>query len=120
MSMTYRTCTTTRSCRRNSARLPFVTGLLLGCSLAFAQPPPPPGGYAPGIELPEGEARELVLATCTRCHDLRGIPAYKGYWGRAEWRTMVETMRRHGAALGPEQAEAIAAYLDRHFGRKQN
>lgn len=117
MLMTYRTCITTRSCRRSSCR---GAVLLLVAGLALAQAPSPPGTYAPGIELPRGEGRELVLATCTRCHDLRGIPAYKGYWGRDEWRAMVETMRRHGAPVGPAQADVIAAYLDQHFGRKQN
>ncbi len=70
--------------------------------------------------MPEGEGKELVLASCTRCHDLRGIPAYKGYWGREEWRAMVETMRRHGAPIGAAQADTIADYLNRHFGPESN
>lgn len=125
MSTTYRTCTTTRTCRKARGALPggglaAVLALCLGTGPVTAQPPAPPGGYPPGIELPEGEGREVLLTSCTRCHDLRGIPAYKGYWGKAEWLAMIDTMRRHGAAVGPQQAEAIASYLERHFGPGTN
>jgi len=76
------------------------------------------GPYPPGIDLPEGENRQLVLSTCTRCHDLRGVPAYKGYWNRQQWFTMVDTMVKHGAAVTPGQAGLIADYLNEHFGRR--
>lgn len=102
-----------------SCRIPEGLFLLLWSLTAVAQLPPAGGSYPPGIDLPAGEQRELVLATCTRCHDLRGLPAYKGYWNREQWRTMVDTMKRHGAVVGPEQAEAIADYLNTHFGRTE-
>jgi hypothetical protein len=109
-----------------SYRIPEGLGLLLWALCATVQGASagsgagyPAGGYPPGIELPAGEQRELVLATCTRCHDLRGLPAYKGYWNRAQWRDMVDTMKRHGAVVGPAQAEAITDYLNKHFGRTE-
>jgi hypothetical protein len=73
--------------------------------------------HAPGIELPEGEGRVLLLAACTRCHDLRGLPAYKGYWSAGQWRSMIETMIKNGAPLNQDQTSVLAEYLAQHFGR---
>lgn len=73
--------------------------------------------HAPGIELPEGEGRTLLLAACTRCHDLRGLPAYKGYWDSGRWRGMIDAMVKNGAPLRPEQAIVLADYLALHFGK---
>lgn len=76
----------------------------------------PPQGYMPSIDLPEGEGRELVARACTRCHDLAGLAAYKGYWNRHRWRSMVATMVQNGAELDAEQAEVVTDYLTRFFG----
>lgn len=73
--------------------------------------------HRPGIDLPEGDGKLLLLAACTRCHDLKGLPAYKGYWDSGRWRTMIETMIRNGAPLNPQQATVLADYLALHFGR---
>lgn len=92
--------------------------LLLACSTAAGQGVASgQGNYPPGIELPPGQHRELVLRVCTRCHDLKGLSAYKGYWNRSQWLAMVNTMSKHGAALGAGQAAGIADYLQEHFGR---
>jgi hypothetical protein len=72
--------------------------------------------YPPGIELPAGEGRNLLLAACTRCHDLRGLPAYKGYWNQERWHFMVDTMVKNGAPLDAGQMEVLAAYLAEYFG----
>jgi hypothetical protein len=76
-----------------------------------------PKSYAPGIELPEGEGKPLLLAACTRCHDLKGLPAYRGYWDTTRWRSMIESMMKNGAALNPEQTGVLADYLAQHFGK---
>lgn len=96
-----------------------ITGCLLcfTAGMAFcAEPEHPPEGYETGIELPEGEGRELLETACTRCHDLRGLDAYKGYWNRRRWTTMVETMMRNGAVLAPEQKTLVIDYLTTNFG----
>lgn len=72
--------------------------------------------HPPGIDLPEGQGRDLVLAACTRCHDLKGLAAYKGYWNLPRWRSMVETMVENGAVLDSKQVSLVAAYLAEHFG----
>ena len=76
-----------------------------------------PKSYAPGIELPEGEGKVLLLAACIRCHDLKGLPAYRGYWDNTRWRSMVESMMKNGAALDPQQTGVLADYLAQHFGK---
>lgn len=76
------------------------------------------GYYPPGIQLPAGAGRELVLAACTRCHDLKGVPAFKGYWTRQQWLAMIETMVKHGAPLDAAQAAQVADYLALHYGRQ--
>lgn len=73
--------------------------------------------HAPGIELPEGAGKSLLLAECTRCHDLKGLPAYKGYWDATRWRGMVETMVKNGAPLTAEQTAVLSEYLAQHFGK---
>lgn len=89
----------------------FITG-----SAIAAEPEHPPEGYGTGIELPAGAGRELLEVACTRCHDLRGLQAYQGYWNRRRWTTMVETMMRNGAVLEPDQKLQVIDYLTLFFG----
>jgi hypothetical protein len=68
-------------------------------------------------ELPAGAGKDLIAIACTRCHDLGGLTAYKGYWTRAQWLAMVETMVKHGALLDAEQSQQVTDYLNKHYGR---
>lgn len=72
--------------------------------------------YDPNIDLPQSEGRELVLRACTKCHELGGLDAYRGYWNREQWMEMVVGMVKNGAELLPAEQEVVAAYLTRHFG----
>ena len=72
--------------------------------------------FDPNIDLPESSGRELVLRACTRCHELGGLSAYKGYWGLPQWKAMVEDMVKNGAVLQPAEQNIVAEYLTRHFG----
>lgn len=72
--------------------------------------------FDPNIDLPDSDGRELVLRACTKCHELGGLAAYKGYWGLAQWKAMVEGMVKNGAVLQPDEQDIVAAYLTRHFG----
>lgn len=72
--------------------------------------------YEPGIELPEGEGRELIVRACTRCHTLEGVPAYRKYWGYERWLPMVENMIEHGAELNEEEKIVVTRYLAKYFG----
>ena len=72
--------------------------------------------YEPGIELPAGEGRELIVRACTRCHTLDGVPAYRKYWGYDRWLPMVENMIKHGAELNEVEKIVVTHYLARYFG----
>jgi hypothetical protein len=91
--------------------------LLASMTACFCHAAEAPKSYAPGIELPEGEGKVLLLAACTRCHDLKGLPAYRGYWDTSRWRSMVESMMKNGATLNPQQTGVLADYLAQHFGK---
>ncbi len=73
--------------------------------------------FDPNIELPDDDGKQLILAACTRCHELQGLASYKGYWGKPQWTAMVETMVQNGAVLTPQQVDSVAEYLARHFGK---
>lgn len=93
-------------------------GLLL-LSLACLSAEAPPGEqeyFEPGIELPAGKGRDLILRACTRCHTLEGVPAYSKYWGYERWLPMVENMVKHGAKLDEEEKVIVTRYLARHYG----
>jgi len=67
-------------------------------------------------DLPDGEGKELVVRACTRCHDVGGLQAYRGYWGLEQWREMVEGMVKNGAELDAGEAERVARYLTTQYG----
>ena len=68
-------------------------------------------------DLPAGAGKELTAIACTRCHNLNGLAAYKGYWNRAMWQAMVEGMVKHGAVLDASQVQLVTDYLDNFYGR---
>jgi hypothetical protein len=70
--------------------------------------------------LPEGAAKALTAGACTSCHDLGGLAAYRGYWDRAQWLAMVESMVKNGAVLDAEQVRQVTDYLNQHYGRQLN
>jgi hypothetical protein len=72
--------------------------------------------FEPGIELPRGEGRDLILRACTRCHTLEGVPAYSRYWGFERWLPMVENMIEHGSKLDDDEKVIVARYLGKYFG----
>lgn len=73
--------------------------------------------FNPNIELPDSEGKAVVLRACTKCHELAGLSAYKGYWSRDQWKELVESMVKNGAELVPDDVEVVSNYLARHFGR---
>lgn len=65
------------------------------------------------IQLPDGPGKEMVTATCTRCHGLNFITNADGYT-RDEWQFLFSSM----VALPKDQADAISGYLATHFPEK--
>jgi mono/diheme cytochrome c family protein len=69
----------------------------------------------PGVELPAGAGRDILLGACLGCHDLGGLELFSGFYGLDDWRTLVVTMQSHGAAIDAGEIEVLANYLALHF-----
>ncbi len=110
----------------------------LGCASAPPLPPagapvprapaatvPPAAGPAPSVdpatsaaaELPDGRGKQILMASCTSCHDLREVTKFRGYYTRAQWRDIVVTMVEYGADVEKNDIEVLADYLNAHLGR---
>jgi hypothetical protein len=50
------------------------------------------------------------------CHALTALPLFKAFYTRESWRTLVVTMKEHGADVDGAEIEVLADYLAQHFG----
>jgi hypothetical protein len=64
--------------------------------------------------IPDGPGKEIVLNTCTLCHDLKRIRL--GRRSTEEWEETLISMLNEGAPLSDEGFARVHAYLSRHFG----
>ena len=71
----------------------------------------------PAEELPDGRGKQILMASCTSCHDLREVTKFRGFYTRAQWRDIVVTMVEYGAAVEKNDVEVLADYLAEHLGR---
>src|SRR4029450_5131743 len=78
-------------------------------------PSPGPGGRGgrSAVQLPDGEGRDTVNATCGACHGLNMITGAAGYT-QDGWRDLISTMIR----LPEPQQASITQYLAAHFSPK--
>ena len=130
----------TRTDKTILIRLPF--GLLLGlplgwlgaCTAVQTSPEPAttaessvttaspsvPAGSGPrfeaGVDLPAGLGREIVVNECLVCHELAVLELFKGFYTRDSWRSLVVSMRAHGADVDDAEVEVVSDYLTQHFG----
>jgi len=72
---------------------------------------------APGDELPEGDGKKILQASCTSCHHLGEVTKFRGYYTKAQWRDVVVTMVEYGAELSERETEVLVDYLTHHLGR---
>lgn len=92
--------------------------LLLLAAAAFlvaALSAPVQGQRGPQVQLPEGNGKDLVSTTCTRCHALNFIVNSFGYT-QAEWTHVFSAM----VALPKDQSDVISSYLATNFPEKPN
>ena len=69
------------------------------------------------VAFPPGPEKEMVEAACATCHSLSYIPMNSRFLPPEIWKAEVTKMRVvFGAPIDDEAAEAITAYLIRHFG----
>jgi cytochrome c5 len=95
--------------------LVVCAGVLTGAVLSA---PARAGAAAPDTELPDGEGKTILLASCTSCHDLNEVTKLRGYYTRAQWRDVVVTMKEYGATVDDKQVEILADYLGQNLGKK--
>jgi virginiamycin B lyase len=97
----------------------LICGAVLLCSSALlgqrgAAPAQPQGGGRGGgrgaVQLAEGPGRDLVQATCSRCH---GANLIAGSWGYTKegWQDRIATMVK----LQPAELDTISSYLAAHY-----
>lgn len=68
-----------------------------------------------GPELPQGEGREVTIATCTVCHDATTVMLKRD--GESGWRHTVDRMVvQKGAQITPANMELIVRYLTTQLG----
>jgi cytochrome c5 len=64
--------------------------------------------------LPDGPGKNILLNTCTMCHDLGRIKT--GRRSGEEWEETLISMLNEGAPLSEAEFPVIHSYLSRHFG----
>ncbi len=94
--------------------------LVLAAALAWCIVVLPAPSRAAGRddELPDGDGKKILLASCTNCHDLNEVTKLRGYYTKAQWRDVVKTMVEYGAQLKKGEDEVLVDYLTQHLGKK--
>lgn len=64
--------------------------------------------------MPDGPGKEVILNTCTQCHDLYRIKENRR--SPEEWEELLVSMLNEGAQLNDEEFARVHAYLSRNFG----
>ena len=64
--------------------------------------------------IPDGPGKEIVLNTCTMCHDLNRIKL--GRRSPEEWEETLISMLNEGAMLNDEEFARVHQYLSKNFG----
>jgi competence protein ComEA len=68
-------------------------------------------------DLPDGEGKKILVASCTACHDLTEVTKFRGYYTRDEWRDIVRTMIEYGAKVQDNQVDVLVDYLAKTLGK---
>jgi hypothetical protein len=73
----------------------------------------PPANLAPApvvtLELPDGDARPLVVQMCGKCHGVATFAAHR--MSRDEWKAEVDDMVARGMPGTPEEIQRVLDYL---------
>ena len=97
-------------------KIVLLAGAILAITLAGASAQQP--SVQPDDELPEGDGKRILKASCTSCHELDEVTKFRGYYDRKAWADIVNTMVEYGAALGKGEDEVLVDYLTQHLGKQ--
>jgi cytochrome c5 len=64
--------------------------------------------------MPDGPGKDIVLNTCTMCHDLSRIKTVRHT--QEEWEETLIAMLNEGAAISDENFPIVLRYLTKNFG----
>ena len=64
-------------------------------------------------QLPDGQGKEIVLNTCTKCHNIDRI--VHGHRYKDQWQSLVQQMISNGAALNDDDMPVLVDYLAKNF-----
>jgi cytochrome c5 len=100
-----------------------LSTLLISATAALAYGPGSPAAARPtqaqtGDDLPEGDGKKILQASCTVCHDLTEVTKFKGFYTRDDWRDIVKTMIAYGATVKETDVEVLVEYLGKNLGKK--
>jgi competence protein ComEA len=87
---------------------------LLVAGAGPAQEPKPAPAGAVKSDLPAGEGKDLLVKTCTGCHQLTVVTAQRK--NESGWTDTIVEMRGRGAMGSDEDMEKIIHYLATNFG----
>lgn len=72
-----------------------------------------------GLQLKDGEGKDLTSSRCVICHSLEYIPSNAPAMDRAAWQKTLQKMReRFGAPITDEEAKSILDYLSATYADK--
>jgi cytochrome c5 len=69
-------------------------------------------------DLPDGDGKKILQASCTACHDLTEVTKFKGFYTRDDWRDVVKTMVEYGAKVKESDVDVLVDYLTKNLGKK--
>jgi virginiamycin B lyase len=69
------------------------------------------------VQLPEGDAKQMVEDSCAVCHSLTNITNSQGHTPE-EWKTTVSMMLNVGAAIPADKVDMVTNYLIKNFPPK--
>ena len=95
--------------------LGFSAVLLVAATIAVQESARAAG---PDDDLPDGEGKKILLASCTSCHELTEVTKFRGYYDRKQWRDIVVTMMEYGAPIDAKQVDVLADYLAANLGKQ--
>jgi virginiamycin B lyase len=84
--------------------------VLFAASAGFTVSALAQGPRGPQVQLPDGPGKDVIEATCTRCHGLSNITSSGGFT-RTGWEELLGSM----VTLPHQQASTVADYLAKNF-----